>query len=959
VVDGGRAGSGELGGGGADGNGVRRRSVMAAGAGTLALAALPPTAAPARAAGAGDDVYALLLDRWTQMLVGGAVPPGTTDYATAVAAQDRTSRGYLTKINTAAGRTTPWDDLPLGTASANVTGVANRLRAIAVSRATPASALHGSAEAADAVAAGVRMLCGAAYRPGQEEYGNWWDWEIGTAKSLGDTCVLLGPALPADTLADVLAAIDAFVPDPRRMLRDTLDSTGANRVDLCRAVAVRGALGRDAGRLALASSSLTGVLDPVLVGDGFHPDGSFVMHTCVAYPGTYGEVLIQGMAALMRLLVGTPWEVAANERDRTVAAVRDDFAPFLHAGVVVDSVRGRAVSRTGERDADDGFLLAVDTLNLAGALPASDSATAADLKSLAKGWLQRNTWRALSSRSPVQIAPVASVLADASVPAADGPFGHFAFPDMERFAHRRPGWTFSLALNSDRVARYEYMNGENAKGWHTGDGMAQLHLDTDPFHYTADYWPTVDSGRLPGTTVDTAPLPPGEGGDNDHVPLTGTRWSGGVRLGGLGLVSLDLTGIDSTLTARKSWLLLDDAVLAAGSGIGATGGGHVETVVENRRTAAALTVDGQPPAAGPAPARWAHLNGTGGYVFLGPRPVLHTLTEDRTGAWRDLNTGGPTARLTQHYTTLWLDHGTDPSGQSYCWLQLPGASPDTTRARAARPGVEVVSLTRDVHAFRTADGVTAAVFFAPGSAAGITVDAPCSVLVREERGSLRVAVSDPSRSTSTVTVSLTGPLAAAGRGSVASVSGGLTVLSSEPVRLLAELGARHGASLSVTLERGRPAPRRTVHLLTPTVDATVGQSGGGEDGPLLTVDAGNRAHLAFDLSRVGGTVRRAVLWLYGAIPNDPATRADDLYQTALRAHGPSPATPAWSDPGPALGQGWATVYPDWTSFEVTPALEGAGRRVCLTVTEDVAGHGVAFHSRENAVLRPVLEVITS
>ncbi|GGO97666.1 polysaccharide lyase 8 family protein [Wenjunlia tyrosinilytica] len=987
---------------------------MVAAAGALALAALP--GGRARAAGRASsaaDVYSELLNRWTGVLVGTDAPLADADYTAAVRAQDRASGGWLATLRTGAGRTTPWDDLPLGSASANVTAVANRLRAIALSFATPASALHRNAEAAASLAAGVGLLHDAAYHAGQKEYGNWWDWEIGTSKALGDTCVLLGEALPADTLGEVMAAIDHFVPDPRRMLDDSLVSTGANRVDLCRAVAVRGALGRSPERLSLASSSLAGVLDPVLIGDGFHPDGSFVMHTWVAYPGTYGEVLVRGMAELMRLLAGTQWEVAANERQRIVSVVEETFVPFLNGGLVADCVRGRAISRTGERDADDGFLLAVDVLNLAGALRAGalragdgavagdgsavaagarspldagarsplDATTARRLRGLAKGWLRANTWRPLSTRQPVQIAVVVPVLADDSTPPVEAPPGHFPFPDMERFAHRRPGWAMTLALNSDRVARYEYMNEENARGWHTGDGMAQLHLDADPFHYTDGYWPTVDAKRLPGTTVDTTPLAPGQGGDNDHEPLTGTRWSGGVRLGSFGMASIGLTGIASPLTARKSWLFLDDAVVVAGSAITASGGRRVETVIENRRTEAAPTTH----------PGWAHLAGVGGYVLLRERPKrperpsagaarslperpsagaarslpeLRSLSEVRTGAWRDLNKGGPTTPVTRPYTTLWLDHGADPSDASYACLQLPAASLSTTAARAEAPGVEVVALTPTVHAFRAAPGLTAAVFFAPGSAAGITVDAPCSVLVLEDGAEVRVAVSDPSRTSPLVTVTLAEPAHA----TLTASDDGVAVLSTSPARLLVETGARHGATLAATLRRGRSPHHGRLHRLTPVTDATVRDGEVDSTSPLLTVSATSTACLTFDLTRVHRPVRRARLWLYGRIPDDPATRADDMLQTLLRAHGPVAEDRATPGPGPALGQGWATTYPDWFSFDVTGAVRAAAAtavgRGCLKLAVTPAGaeggeiHEARIHSRENPAHPPLLHLIT-
>lgn len=1002
-----------------------RRTVLTIGAaGALALGGGHWPAAAAPAATEADD-FTLLLDRWARILVGTEQALTDSAYRTSVQAQDRGAQNQLAKIKVTAGRTTPWDDLPLGEAvapSSSVTGVANRLRSIALGYATEASALYRDGQAAAACAAGIRILCDAVFHPGQNEYDNWFDWEIGTPKSLGDTCVLLGTALPAETLNAALSAIDFFVPDPTRMLRNTLFSTGANRVDLCRAVAVRGALGRDPEPLALASRSLAGVLDPVLIGDGFHPDGSFIMHTFVAYPGTYGEVLVKGMTELMRLLAGTTWDVGQVERDRTLAAVQDTFVPFLHGGLMVDSVRGRAISRTAARDADDGFLLAVDLVNLAAALPRSAADEAMRLRSLAKGWLRRNTWRPLSARQPVQIATVAPVLADDSLPEAPEPVGHFSFPDMERVVHRRTGWTMSLAMNSDRVARYEFMNQENARGWHTGDGMLQLHLDTDLFHYTDDYWPTVDAKRLPGTTVDTAPLAVGAGGDNDHVPLTGTRWSGGVRLGAIGLAGLQLTAVDSPLHARKSWFFLDDAVLCAGSGITASADRKVETIVENRRVDAAtgtFTVDGQPQPSTPSPAgryrnvRWAHIAGVGGYLFLrrpkdapghpdgggpdGGGPVLSALCEDRTGSWRDLNGGGPTAPITRRYLTLWHDHGSNPEDAWYGFLQLPAATFASTAAHAAYPGVEIVALTRDVHAFRTTPGrpeLTAVNFFTPGTAAGVTADAPCSVLLRRvpaagatgraavggavggsgDGDTLTVAVADPSRTAPVVIVEIDSP----GYASVVAATEGVTVLATAGrAQLLIETGARHGATLTATLGRGRPPGRRTVHLLPPVADATVGAGSHADDsdgtGPVLTVRTAEqvgdtrRSHLRFDLTGVSGPVQRAVLWVYGGIPNDPSTREDDMMQTVLNVHGPSSSdwsesTLTWNNapsPGPALSSGTATDYPDWIAFEVTQAVrQRPGSSLALVIAQDAPGHEVRLNSRESGRFTPLLEVVT-
>ncbi|MDP2567566.1 polysaccharide lyase family 8 super-sandwich domain-containing protein [Photobacterium damselae subsp. piscicida] len=55
-------------------------------------------------------------------------------------------------------------------------------------------------------------------------------------------------------------------------------------------------------------------------------------------------------------------------------------------------------------------------------------------------------------------------------------------------------------MHSSRLGNFECMNNENRKGWFTGDGMSYFY--TNQLDYFHDYWPVVDSYRLPGTTVD-------------------------------------------------------------------------------------------------------------------------------------------------------------------------------------------------------------------------------------------------------------------------------------------------------------------------------------------------------------------------------------------------------------------------------------------------------------------------
>ncbi|MFC0674328.1 polysaccharide lyase family 8 super-sandwich domain-containing protein [Brachybacterium hainanense] len=149
--------------------------------------------------------------------------------------------------------------------------------------------------------------------------------------------------------------------------------------------------------------------------------------------------------------------------------------------------------------------------------------------------------------------------------------------------------------------------------------------------------------------------------------------------------------------------------------------------------------------------RWAHLEGTAGYVFLEP-VVLAASVAERSGTWRRVNTGGSEQELRRHYATLEVLHPGEGSG-SYAYLVEPGASADATRRRAADPGVVVEANTEQVQAV-TSGKVTAASFWRAGAAAGMTVDGPACVLARRTPGMAAVAISDPTQTAEQLTLEL-------------------------------------------------------------------------------------------------------------------------------------------------------------------------------------------------------------
>ncbi|MEW1545501.1 polysaccharide lyase 8 family protein [Streptomyces tsukubensis] len=717
----------------------RRTFVTAAGlagaAGALAAAGPPP-----------PDPYELLRHRWLEIGLGSGYDPAAEPYASRIAETTRLAAAHRAAL--APGPGSLWPDLPLlpPAPPAHITRSFARLWTMA--QAYTYGTGDGPGLLADTVH-GLGRLTALAYHPGTEPRGNWWEWRIGSPRLLMDLVAVLHDHLAADAIATACAAVDHFVPDS--LLTDYSGiSTGANRVDLCRSTALRGILGRAPDRIALARTALSPVFPYVTEGDGLYADGSYVQHTRVPYTGTYGQVLLDGLARLFALLDGSPWEITDPARRNVLDSVDRAFSPLIHNGLIMDSVNGRAVSRGLARDDDRRILrgdhhhghavIAAIALLARGAPPADRDRWYARIK----GWAARDTTGSLLTSPRHGTADLArlATAAAAPVPTAPRTTGHTLFAAMDRAVHRRPGWTVNIAMASDRTAYYECGNGEHPRGWHTGAGMVLWwpeHSLGD--QYTDWFWPTADPYRMPGTTVSTRRLADFEGGEWGE-PRPAARWAGGATDGTYAAVGQDLRGLGSTLRARKSWFCADDAVVCLGAGITCTDGVPVETVVDHRNLGASGRARYR------YGARWAHLEGHGGWVLPGGTRRLHSRHEERGGAWADINTGGSTERVTRRYRTLWLDHGTDPADASYLYLLMPGASPARTAARAADPHwLTVLANDARYQAVTLPSlGLTAANFFATGTVGPLTASAPLSVLIREQGREAALWLADPERS---------------------------------------------------------------------------------------------------------------------------------------------------------------------------------------------------------------------
>ncbi|WP_344104445.1 polysaccharide lyase 8 family protein [Myceligenerans crystallogenes] len=798
---------------------TRRDALILGTAASLAIAVGTPDDAAAAPLGHGglqpSSDFDALRDRWTTHLTGGAgIGLASVAIATKIDELSRSAaRHYDTADHSPASGGDIWPDLPMqGPAPAAVTTTYRRILTVATAWSTPGAAQYHAHDVERALVTWYRHMTDSWYNPSTPPSGNWWFWEIGIPRVLGDLTLLLAPVLPQDDAERAVGALRHFTPDPNRIEASDRPATGANRADKCLACLLRGIAARSADDIAAARDALSdsaggganSLFAYVTSGDGFYSDGSYLHHERLPQAGTYGKSALAALAPSVMLLDGSPWDLPRTTLRPLLDSVERTFAPFLWNGRMMETVRGRAVARQHETGQRDGWDTVEAVMLLAGHVDRSYRET---YLGLAKGWLERSSGNYLASATTLSdLKRAEALLGDHHIAPAPEPLGHVRTPYQERMAHRGAGWAYSVATSSARIGRYGWGNGENRYGWHQGDGAAYLYLDDDNDQFADDYWPTVDPYRLPGTTASIARRIPGPDAGTP-VPRADNVWGGGVSLAGRwGTAGMNLTNELGDVRGKKSWFLLEDGVVAIGSGIIVTGPG-AETTIENRAfrpgPAPGFVVDGSPLGTGErreldAPA-WAHLDGVAGYVFLGDYAARAVLG-DRSGSWRDINSGpdtaGSTDTRTRTYATLSLVHPSGTGGDRYAYVILPRASAAQTRAHAMDSPVQVLRKDPLAHVVRVQREDRWYLFAHLWEAVDdgpVRADGPCALLVTGSSDEARIAVSDPTCSVSRLVIRFEVPQR---YDRVAWSSSRLQVGTGDPMTVAADLAGSRGASFT-------------------------------------------------------------------------------------------------------------------------------------------------------------------
>lgn len=700
------------------------------------LPALPPVT-PAE--------FAALRQYWQNSLTG------TNNSAATLNNLANSANGYWSTLNTNAGRTNLWSDLPLGsgqaginTGSSHMDSTFGRLANMAQAWATAGCSLQGNAALASAITNGLDWMCANVYTTTAAEYDNWWDWEIGGLQNFNNAALLIYPALTTAQISNYNAAVDHFQPPNNGHVW----YTGANLTDQCKGMIIRAIIGQNSNLMTNAQLNLSPVFIYVTNSDGFYVDGSFVFHANFPFAGGYGATLLADVGQLVNLLNGSTWQITDPNLTNVFNWVFQSYLPVCYHGEWMAMVQGRYPSRGPAASGSVPWMIP----------PVEQFAPPATAAAIA-------SWSSTLAMPPSQ----------------------YQFASMDCVVAWRTNFCAGLRMSSSRIANYESFAGENLHGWFTGDGMMYLYLGSGESQFTGDFWPTVDMYHLPGTTTKTvarADAAQWEG------TTTGQSWVGGAQVANLyGTAGMSLAVVGTTLTAKKSWFMFDNEIVCLGAGITCGDASEVDTTVENRRLGTSptnnFTVNGvvNSPVIGWSSnltsASWCALDGVAGYYFPGGATNLSAAYVANTGSWYAINHSESTTSYTDNYLTLWFNHGNKPTNASYAYVVLPNYSSANMAAYAVNPDMVVITNTTTVQAAsKPAGGLVAANFWVDGtnSADIITANKKSSVIISQNNFQISVGVADPTQTNNgTITVVLNRPATA-----VLSADPGVTVIRLSP-----------------------------------------------------------------------------------------------------------------------------------------------------------------------------------
>lgn len=547
---------------------------------------------------------------------------------------------------------------------------------------------------------------------------NWWDYEIGTPRALTNTLILLKEDFTDEEKKKYTAPIKTFAPDSDKILSSVgkaEPAKGGNLVDISKVKLLESIIEEDKDMTKNSIDSFNKVFTYVQDSatdkerNGFYKDGSYIDHKDVPYTGAYGVVLLEGISQMMSMIKETPFNDKTQYNTTLKSWIDDGFMPLIYKGEMMDLSRGRAISRENETSHTASATVMKSLLRLSDTM---DDSTKTRYKQIVKTSVESNSSYKQTDylNSYSDISKMKSLMEDSTLSTNDLTQQLKIYNDMDRVTYHNKDldFAFGLSMTSKNIARYESINNENLKGWHTGAGMSYLY-NSDVKHYRDNFWATADMKRLAGTTtLDNEE--PKENKNSDKTFVGGTKFDDQHAS-----IGMDFENQDKTLTAKKSYFILNDKIVFLGTGIKSTNPSkNPVTTVENRKANGytLYTDDKQTTASNinDQETNSVFLESTNkpknniGYHFFNKSKIT-VKKESHTGKWSDINKSQKTEDKTDEYYEVTQKHSN--TDDKYAYVLYPGLSKDVFKSKASQ--VTVVKQDDDFHVVKDNESVWAGV----------------------------------------------------------------------------------------------------------------------------------------------------------------------------------------------------------------------------------------------------------
>ena len=707
-----------------------------------------------------------IINKWQEFLIGlpnsdSQIKMTDEEIKKVVSFNEKNADGYYSDINLSKDRKSIFKSFENMKSGVDVLKQYDGLVKIVKAYSTPGTKYYKKEEIKTQVIDALDWLYDNAYHENLPELGNWWQWEIGIPKKLNEILAIMYDEVPKDKKIKYLKASQYFQPyakwsafspsasyssAPHKRI-----STGGNRIDTSLICFIRGVLMEDRTQILDGLNSVAEVGKIVTEKDGFYKDGSFVQHDNVAYNGTYATVLFDGLGMILELIDGTEFKIESPEINNIYDSILKGYSYLMINGGVNDSVSGRSISRDNSSEIERGRDL-VSSITLLSSKAPKEYRN--DLYSMIKKIvLDNNFYSVIKKESKPKIKNILeNIMADENIkPLKVEGTKIFGAMDRAVYTNSKEGKVV-LSMHSNRIANYETMNEENLKGWYTGDGMTYIYgKDSSSF---VEFWPTADMYHLSGVTNSINKMENKAGERREKPTVSPKKFVGGVETGDVAFVGMDFISWNNKTTAKKSWLMIDGAVLALGSNITSTDG-EIHTTIDNRiLKKGKIYIDGKElnknstikdPKNISINFNENYPNENIGYKIINSPELNINFTENK-GNWKDIG-GTLDTEIVKQYFSVYLNHGKDPKDETYAYVILPMFSKeevenyDTSRFK-------IEKLDDKAHIVRDAKTDIVAINFwnnGENEFEGIKTKYPLSIIKDEEDGILKLYVSDPTQ----------------------------------------------------------------------------------------------------------------------------------------------------------------------------------------------------------------------